>query len=67
MTLMSFTLKAQPESTPACNNPNPPWWCDQNPVPIDNHLWILIATAILFGSFIYYKSTKSNELSKDKG
>ena len=43
---------------PACNTPNPPPWCPDNPsVPIDNWqlMTLLILTAIIFGFYYYRK------------
>ena len=41
----------------ACNTPNPPPWCDQPTVPIDNWqmMTALILTAIIFGFYFYRK------------
>ena len=45
------------ENHPACDTPNPPWWCDEAPqTPIDDGLWIFVIIALLIG--IVYLITK---------
>ena len=55
-----MTLKAQPEPrnncTPACYQPNPPWWCDCSPVPLDSGLPILLIAGILLAIFAINKN-----------
>ena len=44
---------------PACNTPNPPWWCGKdpsNPVPLDDYLPILFIGGVAIGAYFY--STK---------
>ena len=41
---------------PACYGPNPPPWCNNPPVPIDN--WQPIVTILLIGMIIGFSKTK---------
>lgn len=47
--------------TPACDNPNPPFWCDNNggevAANIDNPAWVLII-CLLIGIVLYNKLSK---------
>ena len=60
--LISLTAYAQggPGGN-ACNTPNPPPWCDQPAVPIDN--WWLMTLLVISGGitgFISLKRMKNN-------
>lgn len=67
--LFSVTLFAQPRGPhnnpnnhPACSSPNPPWWCDQNPVPIDDYLPLLLVFVIGYG---IYSRMRADKLMRD--
>ena len=49
-----------PGNHPACNTPNPPWWCDEAPqASIDSGIWILFVLALIIG--IIFISIKEKE------
>ena len=50
---------------PACFSPNPPPWCDNPPVPIDD--WQLILVAFLIGIMIGYSSLNTTFNTKKIG
>jgi hypothetical protein len=62
--LLLFTnvLIAQPEPrnncNPACFTPNPPWWCDCNPVPLDTYQYVLMFAGILLVVYYYHFNKK---------
>lgn len=64
--LFSVTLLAQPRGPqnntndyPACSTPNPPSWCNQNPVSIDDYLPLLLVFCIGYGIYYYMRTDKS--------
>lgn len=71
MIVIGFGALSQPNrpdnsSHPACQTPNPPWWCDNNPdnpAPLDDYLPILfIGGAVIGGYFYYKKQLKTSKL-----
>ena len=49
---------------PACFTPNPPPWCDNPPVPMDD--WQLIMIIFLIGTIIGYSSFNTTFNSKER-
>ena len=60
----TFGQPDKPKTHPACNTPNPPWWCGTvptNPLPLDDYLPILfIGGAVIGGYFYNKKQLKTN-------
>jgi hypothetical protein len=65
--LASYSLIAQPSGpgdrcNPACYTPNPPFWCDCNPVPIDTYHYLLLLSGLLLGVYFINKKSKNKTL-----
>lgn len=46
-------LKPHNNCNPACYTLNPPWWCDCNPVSLDDYMFVLMLIGILLGIWYY--------------
>jgi hypothetical protein len=47
--------------TPACDNPNPPFWCDEQVepgAPIDQYILYLLIIAVSIGMYLIWKTKK---------
>ena len=64
--LMCFEAFGQSNKppNPACNTPNPPAWCDNPTVPMDD--WQLILVAFLIGIMIGYSSLNKTFNTKER-
>lgn len=57
MKSLTFLIRGPGKWTPACESPNPPWFCDQDApaVTIDNHLILLFIAGLLLATYFYSK------------
>lgn len=55
--------------TPACDSPNPPWWCDEQDdtpaAPIDNTLFLVIGVFVAIGYAAYRIRKEENKGRKN--
>ena len=60
-TILFLQGRGPDKLTSACDNPNPPPWCDEQiePVaPIDQYILCLLIIAVIIGIYIIWKDKK---------
>lgn len=60
--IITISMSSQPQGEPlnnqnhpACNTPNPPFWC--NVIPIDTYIYVLIGAGLFLGGYWKYRQT----------
>ena len=62
--ILLFQNPGNDGGNPACDTPNPPWWCSSdNPpqVPIDDYVWVILGIVLVW---VIVKIITTNILTK---
>jgi hypothetical protein len=57
--ILMLSITAQLKAQPDDNGGDPP----PNDVPLDDHIWLMIAVAVAYGSYLIWKARKRHSLA----